>query len=321
VLEPPPYPYGPARWFKQSNRGLYGGASVRFGNNVSERTKTKTRRTWHPNVVRKNVFCAALNRKIRLRLTTRVLRTIDKVGGLDEYLLGEKEARIKELGLEGWKLRWAVMMSDWGRARLGEKATELGLPEEIRLKRGWMKKSEFEKYILAQKAGEESSEGMTGQDIAEAAKFEDGKMSEEEQKDYLRRKAQKEREQRAALWDDPEVQKLWLESRGTRVLLAKSKTQKGKEIQRVMVLKEAVELKELKPEEVEEWTEEDDAKVGYDTEELATLGEEETESNDLTARHGKSNKAAHFTKPEDPIMSEELKQPDNFDKPGALPKS
>jgi len=37
------------------------------------------------------------------------MRTMDKVGGLDEYLLGGGAARVKELGLEGWRLRWAVV--------------------------------------------------------------------------------------------------------------------------------------------------------------------------------------------------------------------
>ena len=44
-----------------------------------------------------------------MKVATRVLRTIDKVGGLDQYLLGEKAGRVKELGVEGWRLRWRVM--------------------------------------------------------------------------------------------------------------------------------------------------------------------------------------------------------------------
>lgn len=39
----------------------------------------------------------------------RAMRTIDKEGGLDNYLLGEKPARIKELGMEGWLLRWRLI--------------------------------------------------------------------------------------------------------------------------------------------------------------------------------------------------------------------
>lgn len=39
--------------------------------------------------------------------------TIDKVGGLDNYLLGSKTARLKELGPKGWKLRHRVLKSAW----------------------------------------------------------------------------------------------------------------------------------------------------------------------------------------------------------------
>ncbi|KAK3071805.1 hypothetical protein LTR53_007976 [Teratosphaeriaceae sp. CCFEE 6253] len=93
----PPYPYGPARWYKQSDLGLYGGQRVRFGNNVGEKFENKTRRAWRPNVLTRKLYSKALERPVQVRVTTRVLRTIDKLGGLDEYLLGEKEARIREL--------------------------------------------------------------------------------------------------------------------------------------------------------------------------------------------------------------------------------
>ncbi|KAJ9645906.1 hypothetical protein H2199_002949 [Coniosporium tulheliwenetii] len=126
----PPYPYGPNLWYKQSNHGLYGGAMKQFGNNISERTETKTRRTFKPNIVSKRMFSKALNRMVRVRVSTRVLRTIDKVGGLDEYLLGEKAGRIKELGMKGWLLRWRIMQTEVVRERFREQRRLLGLPEE-----------------------------------------------------------------------------------------------------------------------------------------------------------------------------------------------
>jgi len=58
-----------------------------------------------------------------------VLRTIDKVGGLDEYLLGEKSARIRELGMGGWKLRCMVMGTPQVQKRLNKQRVTLGLPE------------------------------------------------------------------------------------------------------------------------------------------------------------------------------------------------
>lgn len=63
-------------------------------------------------------------------MQARVLRTIDKVGGLDEYLLGGKESRVRELGVEGWRLRWRVMQSGVVRRRFAEERRRLGLVEE-----------------------------------------------------------------------------------------------------------------------------------------------------------------------------------------------
>ncbi|QDS73576.1 hypothetical protein FKW77_001234 [Venturia effusa] len=113
----PEYPYGPSLWYKQSNFGLYGGQKIRSGNNVSKDSETKTRRKWRPNVRNRTLFSHALNKYIQIKVTTRVLRTIDKSGGLDEYLIKDKAGRIKELGMKGWELRWQVMNSPWWKNR------------------------------------------------------------------------------------------------------------------------------------------------------------------------------------------------------------
>lgn len=68
---------------------------------------------------------------MRVKVTTRVLRTIDKCGGLDEYLLGEKAARIKELGMLGWLLRWRVMNTDWYKNRRREEIARMNLLPEV----------------------------------------------------------------------------------------------------------------------------------------------------------------------------------------------
>jgi len=106
---PPPYPYGRQYWYKQANHGLYGGVKIQFGNNVSDKTEIKTRRKWLPNIKHKQIYSRILGRTLRLKVSTRVLRTIDKVGGVDHYVLGDKVGRIRELGEEGWKLRWAML--------------------------------------------------------------------------------------------------------------------------------------------------------------------------------------------------------------------
>lgn len=112
----PDYKYGEPTVFKQSAKGLYGGVFIRFGNSISE-SKHKTRRTWMPNIVKKELWSETLNRKVPLKLTASVLRTISKEGGLDNYLIKDKSARIKELGPAGWKLRYEVLKIKEQRAK------------------------------------------------------------------------------------------------------------------------------------------------------------------------------------------------------------
>jgi len=123
----PPYPYGPRLIYKQSNKGLYGTTRVRFGNNVSAPHKVKTQRFWRPNVHIRIYDVASLGCKVRTKLTMRVLKTIKKEGGLENYLLKEKAARIKELGPTGWKLRWAVMQTKAVRDKFNEERLAKGL--------------------------------------------------------------------------------------------------------------------------------------------------------------------------------------------------
>lgn len=126
--EIPPYPLPARQVYHQANTGLYGAASIRFGNKVSERNEIKTRRAWRPNVQHKRLWSAALACLVRTRVTPRVLRTIDKVGGLDAYLLGTKASRLRDLGPWGWRLRWRVMQAPATRARLNAERQQLGLP-------------------------------------------------------------------------------------------------------------------------------------------------------------------------------------------------
>ncbi|GAA5801434.1 hypothetical protein HPULCUR_006880 [Helicostylum pulchrum] len=44
-------------------------------------------RNWLPNVQNKNLYSESLSAFIEVKVTTAVLRTIDKKGGLDKYLL------------------------------------------------------------------------------------------------------------------------------------------------------------------------------------------------------------------------------------------
>ncbi|BDA43120.1 probable 50S ribosomal protein L28 at N-terminal half [Coccomyxa sp. Obi] len=79
---------------KRSRRGLYAGKTVLSGNNVSEDGGNRTRRIWRPNVQSKAIYSEALDRMVRLNVTTAAMRTIDKYGGLDAYLLETPDEKL-----------------------------------------------------------------------------------------------------------------------------------------------------------------------------------------------------------------------------------
>jgi len=125
----PPYPYGGNYHFQEANHGLYGSATIQSGHKISDgRNKGKTLRKWYPNVRVEKLRSTALNVELAIPTTARVMRTITKCGGLDEYVLGEKPARIKELGLLGWKLRWLVLKSKNMQEKHRKQRERLGLP-------------------------------------------------------------------------------------------------------------------------------------------------------------------------------------------------
>jgi len=80
-----------ARWISsgRSQRGLYNGKDIRSGNNVSF-SERKTKRKFKPNVFKKRVYSETLDEMVRFHLTASTLRSIDKAGGLDNYILTSK---------------------------------------------------------------------------------------------------------------------------------------------------------------------------------------------------------------------------------------
>jgi len=69
------------------------GTHVASGNNVSHSNR-RTRRTFAPNLQNATLLSDALGHAVRLRVSTRALRTVQKVGGLDAYLLGTDDAKL-----------------------------------------------------------------------------------------------------------------------------------------------------------------------------------------------------------------------------------
>lgn len=153
----PAYPYGENKTFPEANFGLYGGSTVTSGSKISKgRNKGKTVRHWFPNVRVETVRSEALGRELKLPITARVMRTIKKCGGIDQYVTGEKPARIKELGLMGWKLRWLVMTSPSYQKKHQWQIEKLGLPAHVSLKAtfedAWNDEETRKKMIQEQEA-------------------------------------------------------------------------------------------------------------------------------------------------------------------------
>lgn len=123
----PAYPPGERTLYKQSNSGLYGKARIAFGSRAAGKQNVRSPRLWKPNVHQKKLWSESLGAWVQTRLTTRVMRTIKKEGGLDEYLVAHGRRRVDELGPAGWRLRWLVMQTESMQARFRAEREKLGV--------------------------------------------------------------------------------------------------------------------------------------------------------------------------------------------------
>ncbi len=71
------------------------GKGVLTGNNVSH-AHNKTRRRFLPNLHYKALLSDALGQSVRLRVSTSALRTLERRGGLDAYLMTAPDSRLSE---------------------------------------------------------------------------------------------------------------------------------------------------------------------------------------------------------------------------------
>ena len=69
------------------------GRGVQAGNNVSH-AHNRTRRRFLPNLQKCSLLSDALGATIQFRLSTQAIRTIEKRGGLDAYLLSTPNAKL-----------------------------------------------------------------------------------------------------------------------------------------------------------------------------------------------------------------------------------
>jgi large subunit ribosomal protein L28 len=75
------------------------GKGVLSGNNVSH-ANNRTRRRFLPNLQVTSLLSEALGQSVRLRLSTRAIRTIEHNGGIDAYLLKTNASKLTERGQE-----------------------------------------------------------------------------------------------------------------------------------------------------------------------------------------------------------------------------
>ena len=84
-----------------ARRCAFTGKGVQSGNNVSH-AHNKTRRRFLPNMQKTSLLSDTLGQTIQVRLSVAAIRTIEKRGGLDAFLMDASDA---ELGRQARTLK------------------------------------------------------------------------------------------------------------------------------------------------------------------------------------------------------------------------
>lgn len=71
------------------------GKAVMTGNHVSH-ANNKTKRIYRPNLQVVSLASDALGQKVRLRISMNALRSVDRIGGLDAFLMKARETGLSE---------------------------------------------------------------------------------------------------------------------------------------------------------------------------------------------------------------------------------
>lgn len=70
------------------------GKKVQYGHNVSH-SKRATNRRFEPNIQKVRLVSEALGQQVPMNIATRALRTVQKKGGLDSFLLATEDAKLQ----------------------------------------------------------------------------------------------------------------------------------------------------------------------------------------------------------------------------------
>ena len=88
-----------------SNRCQLTGKTCLSGNNVSH-ANNKTKRRFLPNLQKISFTSEKLEKSIQLKVAASTIRTVEKKGGLDEYLLNTSNTK---LSLEAKKIKKQIL--------------------------------------------------------------------------------------------------------------------------------------------------------------------------------------------------------------------
>ena len=81
------------------------GKSVMTGNNVSK-ANNRTRRRFLPNLQKSSMHSSVLGKTLQFRVAASTIRTVEKNGGIDSYLLSVNKS---SLPLKAQKLRQEII--------------------------------------------------------------------------------------------------------------------------------------------------------------------------------------------------------------------
>ena len=63
---------------------------------IRSHAENKTKRTFRPNLCQVTLISDALQRKVRLRISAHALKTVERRGGLDAFLLKAKDEELSQ---------------------------------------------------------------------------------------------------------------------------------------------------------------------------------------------------------------------------------
>ena len=80
------------------------GVKISLGNNVSH-AHNKTKRNFVPNLQKKNIYSDILNQMVRLKISTKAMKSIEFAGGFDKYIISTTS---NKLSVKALKIKKAI---------------------------------------------------------------------------------------------------------------------------------------------------------------------------------------------------------------------